>query len=120
MTDLKNIWVFDDSEDDSDFIKHEFADCNVSSIDVFKEVLELPSSMPDLILLDMFMTTRTAFDVLKNLKEHIELKDVLTVLVSGASPYKGWDEYDGNLLFCEKPVTKEKIQRIIESCEDGK
>lgn len=121
-----SILLINDDEDDS-FILHEVSQYFPNKIllnnifpsgDIIKNMVEAP--LPDLILLDLYISTVNGLDLLKQIRSSRLLKNIPVIIYSSrqhaAIVRKCFDA--GATLFVEKPHTYKGIERMLRKILD--
>ncbi len=109
---MKTVMIVDDEPDTLDvlasMIEHRYCVMQAQS---GREALEqLKKKKPDLILIDFYMPEINGRELLKNIREDMQLKNIPVLMLSAAQlePEKGVDGY------ITKPVTSKELLEPIE------
>lgn len=115
------IIVADDDEDDRELLKFlfnqneqfELIGCFQSGIDVIKEIM-VNKSVPDVLLIDMYMPMLTGSEVIKKIQESGAAPDMNIFIISTTINVTEQINYLGNssVRFLKKPVTLAEINDL--------
>lgn len=95
--------------------------CQVMTASTGEEAIELAkksggSSAIQLITLDMLMAPLNGYDVVQNLKNYSNLKNIPIAFISIiAKEIK--DKIPGVMAYIEKPITKENVLQLLQKCQ---
>lgn len=94
----------------------EIRDYNVISAESGIEALQIMQQIkPDLVLLDLLMPGISGFEVLGQIKNSNDLKNVPVIIISALNDYKSKEKATllGAIAFITKPVLQEYILAIV-------
>ncbi len=111
----KNILLIDDDEDDCLFLSHALAaisnNVNLSCTHTIDHLFEAISCIqPSLIFIDYYMPKRNGLDLVKQIKNHSEFKDIPVVMWSTSSVSKNvMAKTQGVQHFFQKPCCYKEL-----------
>src|SRR5690349_8150279 len=124
------ILMLDDDHDDRHITETLFAekgyDIRLQFLDesdhviTYLEDAAIESNLPNLILVDLNMPRKNGFEVLKELKSHLQFRQIPVVIISGSAHFEEVKECYllGANSFVQKPFTDKLTQKKIETFVD--
>lgn len=119
------IWYFEDSICDVALMRHGFPEDTVVHLSPpydgdFWE--SLPEGTPDVICVDVMLVTVTGFEIIRMIDGVSKLRESKVILASSVHPLASeeWRSAEDRIdLFCEKPITRDKVLRVVEGRGHG-
>lgn len=120
---MKNIYIADDDIDDIEFFQEALAQVNDSAVlasgkngvELMKKLLYPELPVPEIIFLDINMPLMNGLECLKEIKQHLHLKDIPVVMYT-TSALSGTIELAYRLganLLVEKPSEFEALKNLL-------
>lgn len=118
MNTQKKVMIADDDPGILDAVEAmlEYGGYEVSSTSNGATILEMKDNIPDLLLLDIWMSGTDGRDVCKKLKQTANTRNMPIIMISASTELEKSAKEAGADDFLEKPFDMEDLLKKIDSC----